>query len=105
MGDFALLQDYANRRSEEAFAQLVKRYVNLVYSAALRQMRDPHAAAEVTQTVFIILARKARSIGEGVVLSAWLLRTTRFAAANARRLEQRRLNMEHQAMNHLYAAE
>jgi RNA polymerase sigma factor (sigma-70 family) len=105
MGDFALLQAYANRRSEEAFTELVNRNINLVYSAALRQMRDPQAAAEVVQTVFIILARKAHTIREGAVLAGWLLRATRFTAANARRREQRRHFTEHQAMDNLYATE
>ena len=105
MGDFTLLQAYAKRRSEDAFVELVNRHIHLVYSAALRQMRDPHAAAEVAQTVFIILARKAQTIREGTILAGWLLRTTRYTAANARRREQRRQNTEHQAMDNLYATE
>jgi RNA polymerase sigma factor (sigma-70 family) len=105
MGDFTLLQAYVNRRSEDAFTELVNRNIHLVYSAALRQTRDPHAAAEVAQTVFIILARKAHTIREGAILSGWLLRTTRFTAANARRREQRRQNTEHQAMDNLCANE
>jgi len=60
--DIDLVREYARHNSEEAFATLVSRYVNLVYSVALRQVRDPHQAEEITQVVFIILARKAGSL-------------------------------------------
>ena len=98
MDDFELLQSYALRRTEDAFRLLTERYVNLVYSAAERQMGDSDAAKDVTQAVFLTLAAKSGTIPRKTALAGWLLRTTRFAAANARRLEQRREHYEQQAM-------
>jgi len=92
--DLELVRQYARCKSEEAFATLVSRHVNLVYSVALRQVRDPHLAEEITQTVFIILARKAGSLGPGTVVSGWLYRTARYAAAKALTLRQRRQGRE-----------
>src|SRR2546427_4785737 len=98
MDDLELLHEYAASQSEQAFATLVGRHVNLVYSAALRQVRDPHLAEEVTQTVFIRLARKAGTIHSGVILSGWLFRTTRFVASEVVRMEGRRRHREPKAM-------
>jgi RNA polymerase sigma factor (sigma-70 family) len=95
--DMELVRQYARDKSEEAFATLVSRYVDLVYSVALRQVRDPHLAEEVTQSVFVILARKASSLGSQTILSGWLCRTARFTSSKAITMRQRRLNREQEA--------
>ena len=100
--DIALLRQFATENSEAAFATLVARHIGLVHSAALRQTGNPHAAEEITQAVFIILARKAGSLGGKVVLPGWLYQTARLTAANYLRTEIRRTRREQEAhMNSL----
>ncbi len=96
--DHELLAEFVKNGSESAFSALVARHVNLVYSTALRHTSNPHHAEEVTQAVFIILARKAGSISSKVVLSGWLYQTARLNAANHRRDNQRRQKREQRAI-------
>ena len=97
MDDWQLLNDYATRNSEEAFHALVERYAGMVYHTALRQLGNPHAAEEVAQAVFIILARKAATIRRQTTLYGWLFRATRFAVLNQRRQEKNRARREQEA--------
>lgn len=97
LDDIALLREYVNRDSEEAFATLVTRHVNKVYSVALRHTRNPHQAEEIAQAVFVILAKKSRHLGKGVVLSGWLYQTARLTAVTLIRSEIRRAHREHEA--------
>ncbi len=94
--DRLLLQAYAENRSEAAFAELERRYVNFVYSAALRMVREEQAAQDVTQSVFMALARNARNLARRNVLAGWLHRTTQNLASNAVRSEVRRRSREQQ---------
>ena len=93
--DCELLRQFARTNSEDAFAELVKRHVNLVYSAALRRVNgDEHLAKDVAQTVFTDLARKAHSLSRRENLSGWLYTSAHFAAAKIIRGETRRRDRE-----------
>jgi len=95
--DMELVREYARTQSEAAFETLVERHLNLVYSSALRQVSDAHLAEDIAQAVFIILARKAKSLGPGTILSGWLYHATRFACADALKSRRRRQNREQEA--------
>jgi RNA polymerase sigma factor (sigma-70 family) len=97
MDDNALLRLYAENDSDEAFATLVTRHVNLVYSVAMRQVCNPHHAEDITQAVFTILAQKAAQLREGKALSSWLFQATRLTANNFVRCESRRHRREQEA--------
>lgn len=97
-----MLTRYARQRDEGAFAELVRRQVDLVYSAARRLVIDPHLAEDVTQAVFTALARQAaevaRRLDGGAPLSGWLHVTTRNHAAATVRTEERRRAREQEAV-------
>ena len=96
--DAELLRRYSRESEEEAFAELVQRYLALVYHAALRQVGgDAPAAEDVTQKVFMLLARKAHALTEHATLAGWLHTTTRFAASETMRADRRRRAREQEA--------
>ena len=95
--DMTLVREFATRQSETAFAALVERYIGLVHSAAMRQAGDPDLAQEITQAVFILLARKAATLGPKTILPAWLYRSTRYAVADAQKARRRRRAREQEA--------
>src|SRR5881398_3510449 len=101
LDDKQLLVQYAATGSQDAFAKLVHRHIDLVYSAALRQVKDKHLAEDVTQATFLILAQKAAKLPPRALLAGWLYNTARFAAANVlkdqscrARRETRKLEMD-----------
>lgn len=97
--DAALLHAYATDGSEEAFSELVRRHLGLVYHAALRQTGgDRHRAEDVTQQVFTDLARKAAMLAKRPLLVAWLYTSARYAAVQAVRAECRRQARERKAV-------
>src|ERR1019366_8395140 len=95
--DMELLQKYHQQGSEESFAELARRHISLVYSAALRPVGIAAQAEEITQAVFIILARRAASLRPDTVLDAWLYETTRLTALSFLRGERRRQLREQEA--------
>ncbi len=95
--DMELVREYAARQSEKAFETLVSRHIHLVYSVALRQTSDPHLAEEVTQSVFILLARKAKLLGAETILTGWLYRTAQYVSADVLKMQRRRQRREQEA--------
>jgi DNA-directed RNA polymerase specialized sigma24 family protein len=88
--DFELLRQYVEHGSSEAFEVLVERHSGMLHGAALRVVRDESRAEEITQAVFIILARKAASLRRRTILAGWLYRTAHFVALETLRAERRR---------------
>ena len=88
--DLDLLGQFTREQSQDAFTALVNRHLNLVYSAALRQVRSPQLAEEVCQLVFTHLAFNAAKLNPRTILTAWLYQVTRHAATDLVRRESRR---------------
>jgi len=97
LDDHQLISTFARAQSEPAFAALVARYINLVYSTALRFTGNPDHAQEITQAVFVILAQKAGKLSPRVALSGWLYQAARLTAANFMKREARRQRREQEA--------
>ncbi|MGC3957439.1 MAG: sigma-70 family RNA polymerase sigma factor [Verrucomicrobiota bacterium] len=104
--DQQLLQDYAQNRTDPAFAELVRRHIDLVYSAAMRRLGDAHLAEDVAQGTFTALAQNAHDLAGHPVLTGWLHRTTQNIAANLIRTNLRRQTREQEAvtMNQLLSS-
>jgi len=98
MDDWQLLKSYASDDSQDAFTEIVTRHVNLVYSAALRQVREPELARDVTQLVFANLARQAKSLKPKGTLAGWLYRDASFTSRDVLRRERRRFAREQEAV-------
>ena len=96
--DLELLERYTRHRAEDAFAELVRRHLDLVFSAALRRVRSPHLAEEVAQSTFLSLAQGANRLSPNTLLAAWLYRVTHHTAANVVRREARRRAREQIAL-------
>jgi len=93
LSDRELIHQFVAAKSDEAFAQIVLRYAAMVYHSALRQVGDWPTAQDVTQTVFIVLWKKAGGLRDATALPAWLLSVTRLAARDAvKRREARKRN-------------
>ena len=95
--DQELLLCYSETGSEAAFSEVVHRHVDLMFSAALRMVRNPHLAEDVSQRVFLALADNARTLADRLMLSGWLHRTAQNQAANAIRRDVRRRAREEEA--------
>jgi RNA polymerase sigma factor (sigma-70 family) len=95
--DMMLVRQYADHHSEPAFAELVHRHVNLVYSVALRRTGNAADAQDVAQAVFIIFAQKAAQLRNRAVLTGWLYETTRFTSTRLLRTRARQQNRDQEA--------
>jgi RNA polymerase sigma factor (sigma-70 family) len=105
MDDAPLLLDFTATGSQSAFALIVRRHIDLVYATAQRHVHDAQLAEDITQAVFLLLARKAHSLRHEAVLAAWLLRATRYSSLDAIKLRQRRRKHEMEAAEVIRSAD
>jgi RNA polymerase sigma factor (sigma-70 family) len=94
--DIELLRSYVASRDELAFAQLVERHSEWIFSAARRRLRDDHLADDAVQAVYVVLASKASQLVESKrgSLSAWLFHVMHFTCARLLRSQSRRAAFE-----------
>src|SRR6267142_658346 len=99
MDDWQCLSEYVRGGSQSAFREVVARHVDLVYATCRRVLpsRDAHLAEDATQAVFVILAKKARTIRRNTSLVGWLHNTARYVACNALRVAANRRRHEMEA--------
>src|SRR5438552_685928 len=90
MDDWQCLSQYVHDGSQSAFRQLVARHIDLVYATCRRIVRDAHLAEDATQAVFVILAKKARTLRRNTSLVGWLHNTARYVSCNALRVAANR---------------
>src|ERR1043166_6888380 len=95
--DFEWLREFSRNGNQNAFADVVRRHVDLVYGTALRKLDDSGAAEEVAQNVFAALARKAWQVAPEDSVPAWLHRTALLEAREWLRGELRRRRREQTA--------
>jgi RNA polymerase sigma factor (sigma-70 family) len=92
-----LLGRFVRTGDDQALTELIGRFAPMVYAAARRQVRDPGLADDVVQNVLITFARRVHAMRSGAAIGSWLLRTTRYTAANAMKIESRRRRHEQAA--------
>src|SRR6185436_11277256 len=95
--DQDLIREYARNGVEASFGELVHRHIDLVYSTAFRVLRNAGLAEEVSQRVFVALARNAEKLEDRAILAGWLHKTARNFALETVRSEERRRHREREA--------
>jgi RNA polymerase sigma factor (sigma-70 family) len=101
MSDWRLLREYAEKKSEGAFAELVDKHMKLVYGTCRRDLGDAQLAEDAAMAVFVLLAQKANSLGRNVGIPGWLFKAARLIASNAARVERRRRHYEEEAVRRM----
>jgi RNA polymerase sigma factor (sigma-70 family) len=89
-GDAELLQRFTKRSDSAAFTALVRRHGPMVLGVCRRLLRDAADADDAFQTTFVLLARKAGSLGRPERLAGWLFQVAYRTARRARALRARR---------------